>query len=174
MSGGLGSGFFVRPDVVMTNYHVVKELQFVEMRMYGGQETFGKVLAKDVRLDLALVKVQSRGKPVEFYDHNQLELGSTVEVIGHPQGLEFSITRGIVNAVRNMDAPIIKTSKKVLQVQIDAAINSGNSGGPVFLKDKVVSVVSWSRIGTGVESLNFTIHYAEAVRFMKEALGEGS
>lgn len=172
--GALGTGFFVKPDVVMTNYHVVRELQFVEMRMYGGQETFGKVLAKDVRLDLALVKVQARGKPVEFYDQNELELGSTVEVIGHPRKFEFAITRGVVSAVRQMDAPNIKTSKKVLQVQIDAATSPGNSGGPVFFKNKVVSVVSWGRVDPGSENLNFTIHYAEAVRFIKEALGEGS
>ena len=70
-SGGLGSGFFVRPDVVMTNYHVVKELKFAEMKLHNGQETFGKVMAKDVRLDLALIKVQSRGKPVEFFRENK-------------------------------------------------------------------------------------------------------
>ena len=99
-SGGLGSGFFVRPDVVMTNYHVVKELKFAEMKLYDGQETFGKIMAKDVRLDLALIKVQSRGKPVRFYRENKLPLGSTVEVIGHPHRYEFAITRGVVSAVR--------------------------------------------------------------------------
>ena len=50
------------PDVVLTNWHVVKETKFVEMKTYDGQETFGKVIAKDVRIDLALIKVQSRGQ----------------------------------------------------------------------------------------------------------------
>ena len=158
-SGGLGSGFFVRPDVVMTNYHVVKELKFAEMKLYDGQETFGKIMAKDVRLDLALIKVQSRGKPVRFYRENKLPLGSTVEVIGHPHRYEFAITRGVVSAVRKLRDVNIKSAKKVMFVQIDAATSPGNSGGPVFLKDRVVSVVSWGNNLPGAENLNFTIHY---------------
>ena len=172
--GGLGSGFFVHPDVVMTNYHVVGENDFVEMKLYDGQETFGKVIARDVRLDLALIKVQARGKPVEFYSKREVELGSTIEVIGHPKRLEFSITRGIISAMREMRPVNIKTDRAVLHVQIDAATNPGNSGGPVFLKDKVVSVVSWGLVGEGTENLNFTIHYSEAVRFLEESLGSMS
>ena len=57
--GSLGSGFFVKPDVVLTNWHVVEEFKYVEMKMYDGQETFGRVLGKDVRLDLALVKFKA-------------------------------------------------------------------------------------------------------------------
>lgn len=171
LDGSLGTGFFVQPDVVMTNHHVVDETEFAEMKMYGGQETFGKVIARDVRLDLALIKVQARGKPVEFYTGNKLDLGSTVEVIGHPRRLEYAITRGVVSAVRMMKSPNISSSKKFLQVQIDAATSPGNSGGPVFLKDRVVGVVSWGRVDRGSENLNFTIHYSEAVRFLKETLG---
>lgn len=172
--GGLGSGFFVRPDVVMTNYHVVEEGQFAEMKVYGGQETFGKVIARDVRLDLALLRVQSRGKPAQFYDKNLLDLGSTVEVIGHPRRFEFAITRGVVSAVRELPAPNISGGKPVRQVQIDAATSPGNSGGPVFLKDRVVGVVSWGRSDPGSENLNFTIHYAEALQFIRDSLGSGS
>ena len=173
-SGGLGSGFFVRPDVVMTNYHVVKELKFAEMKLHDGRETFGKVMAKDVRLDLALIKVQSRGKPVEFFRENKLPLGSTVEVIGHPHRYEFAITRGIISAVRKMRDINIKSGKKVMFVQIDAPTSPGNSGGPVFLKDRVVSVVSFGNNLPGAENLNFTIHYSEALQFLEEALGTGS
>ena len=173
-ASGMGSGFFVRPDVVMTNYHVVEEFKFVEMKMYGGQETFGKIIAKDVRLDLALIRVQARGKPVEFYDRNNLELGSTVEVIGHPKGLEFSITRGVVSAVRKKRSANIKSEKKVLSVQIDAPISKGNSGGPVFLKERVVSVVSFMLVGKGVQNLNFTVHHAEAQRFLEDSLNPPS
>ncbi|MCG8512305.1 MAG: S1C family serine protease [Rhodospirillales bacterium] len=171
---GVGTGFFVRPDVVMTNHHVVDEAQFVEMKMYGGQETFGKVVARDIRLDLALIKVQARGKPVEFYSENRIELGSTVEVIGHPRKLEYAVTRGIISAVRMMKSPNIDSSKKFLQIQIDAATSPGNSGGPVFLKDKVAGVVSWGRVDPGSENLNFTIHYSEASRFLEETLGLSS
>ena len=88
--GGLGSGFYVRDDLVMTNYHVIEGTKYVELRMFNGQETFGKVLEYDIRLDLALVKIQARGQPVAFFESNVLPLGRTVEAIGHPEGLEFS------------------------------------------------------------------------------------
>lgn len=166
----LGSGFFVRPDVVMTNYHVVEEFKFVEMKMHGGAETFGKVQARDVRLDLALIKVQTRGPPVAFHDGNRLELGATVNVIGHPKGLEFSITRGVISAVREKSSVNIPSRKKVLVVQIDAPISPGNSGGPVFLGDRVVAVVSSGLVGTAIQNLNFTVHHSEAQRFLEDSL----
>ena len=96
----LGSGFFIKDDIVLTNWHVVENIGFVEMKTYDGQETFGKVIAKDVRVDLALVKVQTRGKPVSFYNNKTIGLGETVEAIGHPKRLEFSITRGVISAIR--------------------------------------------------------------------------
>lgn len=173
--GGLGSGFFVRPDVVMTNYHVVDEGDYAELKMHDEQETFGKVIARDAVLDLALIKVQTRGKPVRFFDRNKIDLGSTVEVIGHPQGYEFSITRGVVSAVRKEKSVNLQgTGSDVLQVQIDAATSPGNSGGPVFMKDYVISVVSWGRVDRGSENLNFTIHHSEAERFLRDNLGGGS
>jgi len=168
---GLGTGFFVRPDIVMTNYHVVDENEFVELKMHDEQETFGKVIARDAVLDLALVKVQSRGKPVRFYNKNKIELGSTVEVIGHPKGYEFSITRGVVSAIRREKSANLNAGSDVLFVQVDAAISNGNSGGPVFLEDYVISVVSWIRVDQGSQNLNFSIHHSEAQRFLTENLG---
>jgi len=169
--GGLGSGFFVKPDVVMTNYHVVEEGEFTNLKMHDGQETFGKVIARDAGIDLALIKVQSRGKPVRFFNQNKIELGSTVEVIGHPRRYEFSITRGVVSAIRDAKSTNLRAGPNVLHVQIDAATSPGNSGGPVFLKDYVISVVSWGRVDRGSENLNFTIHHSEAQRFLRESLG---
>ncbi|MEO5337907.1 MAG: S1C family serine protease [Magnetospirillum sp. WYHS-4] len=177
--GGLGSGFFVTPDVVMTNYHVVKEMQFAEMKLYDGQESFGKIFAKDVRLDLALVKVQSRGKPVKLYSGSEIDLGTTVEAIGHPRGFEFSITRGVVSAVRkgsgndfkgNKPSHQMVGGKDVLYLQIDAPISPGNSGGPLFLGDKVVGVNTWGR--TDAQNLNFAVHYSEVAGFLREYMPE--
>lgn len=169
--GGLGSGFFVRPDIVMTNYHVVEESEFVELKMHDEQETFGKVIARDAVTDLALIRTQSRGKPARFFDKNKIELGSTVEVIGHPRGYEFSITRGVVSAIRKDKSVNLSGGSEVLFVQIDAATSPGNSGGPVFLEDYVVSVVSWGRVDRGSENLNFTVHHSLAEDFLRESLG---
>lgn len=166
--GALGTGFFVTPDLVMTNYHVVEGVKFVEMKLYNGTETFGKVVKSDVRLDLALVKVQTRGAPVKFFEGNTLDLGSTVEAIGHPKGLTFTITRGVVSAVRKKKSVFAVGGKDVMFVQTDAAINPGNSGGPLFLNEKVIAVNN-NKLAGGSEGLGFSIHYSEVAEFMKES-----
>lgn len=164
----MGSGFFVSPDVVMTNHHVVEGSQYVELKLHGGQETFGRVIATDPHRDLAMVRVQARGKPVRFYGKNTIELGSTIDVIGHPRKLEFSITRGVVSAVRPHKSINIPGARDVLAVQTDAAASPGNSGGPWFLRDEVVAVTSWGRVDKGSQNLNFGVHYSEAIQFMRE------
>jgi len=166
--GALGTGFFVSPDLVMTNYHVIEGVKFVEMKLFNGMETFGKVVKSDVRLDLALVKVQTRGTPVKFFEGNTLDLGSTIEAIGHPKGLTFTITRGVVSAVRKKQSVFAVGGKEVMFVQTDAAINPGNSGGPLFLNEKVIGVNNNKLVG-GNEGLGFAIHYSEVAEFMKES-----
>jgi serine protease Do len=77
-----------------------------------------------------MVRVQARGKPVRFYAKNTIELGSTIDVIGHPRKLEFLITRGVGSAVRPHKSINIPGARDVLAVQTDAAASPGNSGGP--------------------------------------------
>jgi len=172
--GSLGSGFFVTPDVVMTNWHVVGEHRFVEMKMYDGRETFGTVLGKDARLDIALVRVQDRGRPVAFYTGRTIDLGQDVEAIGHPRRQEFSVTRGIISAVRK--AYSINMPKgsgdKVLYIQTDTPINPGNSGGPLFLGQRVVGMNTWGYVPGFADGLNFSVHYSELMNFMNEHLPE--
>jgi len=125
-----------------------------------------------VRLDLALIKVQSRGRPVRFYTDKTIDLGKTVEAIGHPRGLEFSITRGVVSAVRQR--PGINLSggggKDVLYIQTDVPINPGNSGGPLFLGDRVIGVNAFGARKDTAEGLNFAVHYSEVLEFLREHL----
>lgn len=166
--GAMGTGFFVTPDLVLTNYHVIEGAQFIEMKLYNGMETFGKVVKTDVRLDLALIRVQTRGVPVNFFQGNTLDLGATVDAIGHPKGLTFTITRGIVSAVRRRPSVFGVGGKEVLFVQTDTAINPGNSGGPLFIGDKVVGVNN-NKIVAGSEGLGFSVHYSEVREFLKES-----
>lgn len=166
--GAMGTGFFVAPDLILTNYHVIEGAQFLEMKLYNGLETFGKVVKTDVRLDLALVRVQTRGTPVNFFQGNTLDLGATVDAIGHPKGLTFTITRGIVSAVRKRPSVFGVGGKDVLFVQTDTAINPGNSGGPLFIGDKVVGVNN-NKIVAGSEGLGFSVHYSEVKEFLKES-----
>ncbi|MBL6936052.1 MAG: trypsin-like peptidase domain-containing protein [Alphaproteobacteria bacterium] len=170
--GGLGTGFYVRPDVVLTNWHVVEGSKFVEMELFDDQETFGKVINTDVRLDLALVKVQNRGKPVTFYEKKSLPLGTSLDAIGHPNRHEFSITRGVLSSVRKVANINIPGGDKVLYIQTDTPISKGNSGGPLFFKNQVVGVNTFkSNVTDGYENLNFSVHYSEVKNFIKESLG---
>jgi S1-C subfamily serine protease len=173
----LGSGFYVTGDLVLTNFHVIDGTQFVEIKLFSGLETTGKVIASDPRLDLALVKVGMRGQPVTLYAERTLPLGAEVELIGHPKGLEFSITRGVVSALRELESPNVPGGKKVRFIQTDAAINGGNSGGPMFLGDRVVGVNTLKTVGVEFEGLNFAVHYGEVLEFLARngvAPGTGS
>ncbi|MGE4422745.1 MAG: S1C family serine protease [Pseudodesulfovibrio sp.] len=167
-SDGLGSGFYVTDDVVLTNYHVVEEQKFIEMKRFDKVETFGKVIGKDVRLDLALIKVQDRGRPVRFYRKKNVQIGETVEAIGHPEGLEFTLSRGVISTVRKAESANGVKGKPVLFIQTDTPINHGNSGGPLFLGNCVIGVNDWGLGKDYTEGLNFSIHYAEVCKFLDD------
>jgi len=166
--GKYGTGFYVADDLVLTNVHVIEGSQFAEMRLRNGQETFGKVIAKDIRLDLALIKTQLRGDPVTFFGGQNLPLGETVIAVGHPKGFEFSVTRGIISALREIDSTTAPGGKKILFVQTDAAINPGNSGGPLYLKDSVIGVNTQKLAAVNVQGLGFAVHYSEVLTFLRE------
>jgi S1-C subfamily serine protease len=101
----LGAGFFVAPDLILTNYHVVEGIKLAEIRLRNGKQTVGRIIKHDVGLDLAIVKVTEKGSPAIFYGL-PIAAGSTVEAVGHPRGLTFSISRGVVSAVRKMKNPL--------------------------------------------------------------------
>jgi serine protease Do len=164
--GKVGGGFFVSDDLVITNFHVIEGVKFVEMKMFNGQETFGKVIESDIRLDLALIKTQTRGNPVMFYDDQTLPLGETVEAIGHPSRLEFSITRGVISGLREIMSTYAPGGKPIRFIQTDAAINPGNSGGPLFMGSKVIGVNTQKVASIAVEGLGFAIHFSEIVDFL--------
>ncbi|WP_419780788.1 S1C family serine protease [Maridesulfovibrio sp.] len=166
---GTGSGFFVTDNIILTNYHVVERNDFVEIRMHNRMEAFGKVMAVDAYRDLALVKVNTHGKPVRFYTRNTLPAGVTLEAIGHPKSYFFSITRGVFSAYRRMPSYNLPSRGiDIRYIQTDAAINPGNSGGPLFYKNKVVGVNTWKRIDPDVDNLAFAVHYAEVMRFLDQ------
>ncbi|MGN7613470.1 S1C family serine protease [Magnetococcales bacterium HHB-1] len=181
----LGSGFYITPNVIMTNWHVVEEANYVELFHSDQQKSLGRVFARDVRLDIALIRTAQQGLPVQFYPHTRLKLGETVEALGHPVGYNFSVSRGVVSALRRLPSINLKKSywrrkekrsgggKDVLLIQTDAAINGGNSGGPLFLENWVIGMNTWSRVRQGdhlLHGLNFAVHYAELITFAKAHL----
>jgi hypothetical protein len=163
--GTMGAGFYVEPNAILTNYHVVEGASTIEVRNVDGKVFTGKVGKRDIGLDLALIQVQEQGAPVQFAN-SILKAGQTVEAIGHPQGFFFSISRGIVSAIREMKGVLAPGADKALLIQTDAAINSGNSGGPLFLGDRVVGVNTIKF--KGAQGLGFAVHYSEVLRFLSQ------
>ena len=168
--GGLGTGFYVQDDLILTNYHVIEGVKYLEIETHSGEESFGKLVDSDVRLDLALIKIQARGKPVTFFKGNEIEAGASVDAIGHPQGMTFSISRGVISSLREEESIFGTGGKPVLFIQTDAAINPGNSGGPLFNKDnQVIGVNSMGLAKDITEGLNFAIHYNEVQKFLNRS-----
>jgi serine protease Do len=139
----MGSGFIVHPDgYLVTNAHVVGSATTVEVRLATGRRLRGTVVGRDRRVDLALAKVDAGVKlPVlPLGDSNALRVGEMVLALGHPFGLEQTVSFGIVS---RKGAPLVAAAPGFDYVQTDAAVNPGNSGGPlVNVAGQVVGVNS--------------------------------
>jgi putative serine protease PepD len=141
-----GSGFVYDPaGHIVTNEHVVDGAQSVTVKFWNGQTFKAKVVGTDASTDLAVLKVSAPSSvlhPLSLGDSSAVQVGQPVVAIGSPFGLEESVTAGIVSALhREMTAPNNFTITD--SIQTDAAINHGNSGGPLLdLTGKVVGVTS--------------------------------
>ena len=161
---GLGSGFFISKDEILTNYHVVENALSISIIDKNKKRSSAVVIKKDLKRDLALLKTNISGKPVRFHE-GQLNQGDMVEALGHPEGRKFSLTKGWISAIRKEAGGYNATGEKnVLFIQTDAAINHGNSGGPLFYKDKVVGVNTQGLSNT--EGMNFAVHFSEVQKFL--------
>lgn len=127
---GQGSGFVVSPDgLILTNAHVVKDADTVTVKLTDHREFKAKVLGLDTTSDLAVLKIDAHGlTPVRIGNSDQLNVGDYVLAIGAPFGLEETATAGIVSA-KGRSLP---GDGAVPFIQTDAAVNPGNSGGPLF------------------------------------------
>ncbi len=135
----LGSGFVYDQDGhVVTSSHVVENMSEVMVTMNDGTVVTGKVLGKDPKTDLAVIKIEKENlSPVVLGDSDQAEIGDPVLAVGNPFGLGNTVTAGIISA-RSRD---IQVGPYDDFIQTDAAINRGNSGGPLFDADgKMIGV----------------------------------
>src|SRR6266705_2811823 len=137
-----GSGFLIRQDgYLITNEHVVADADFIQVKLADGRRFEGKLVGRDERVDLALVKIEATGLPVAALgDSNRLRVGEFVLALGHPFGLEQTVSFGIVS---RKGAPLQVATPGFDFIQTDAAVNPGNSGGPlVNMAGEVVGVNS--------------------------------
>ncbi len=153
----LGSGFIISADgYILTNAHVVDDADEINVRLIDKREFKAKVIGADKRTDVALIKIDAAGLPVvKFGDPNKLRVGEWVLAIGSPFGFDNTVTAGIVSG----KARSLPQENLVPFIQTDAAVNPGNSGGPLFnLRGEVVGINSqiYSRTG-GYMGLSFAI-----------------
>lgn len=132
-SSSLGSGFIIDASgIVVTNNHVIGDANDVEVILNDGTKMKAEIVGKDSKLDLAVLRVKPAASTkltaVKLGDSNKMRIGEWVLAIGNPFGLGGSVSAGIVSAInRNIDQGPYDS-----YIQTDAAINKGNSGGPLF------------------------------------------
>lgn len=129
--GALGSGFIIDASgLVLTNNHVVDGADRVTVQLSDGRELEGRVLGRDPKIDVAVVRIEGKGpfQAIRWGDSDHVRVGDSVFAVGSPFGLGNTVTSGIVSA-RGRE---IGAGPYDDFLQVDAAINSGNSGGPLF------------------------------------------
>ncbi len=159
---GLGSGVLIAPEgLVMTASHVVHVADAVAVELWDGQLIPARVVGSEPTADLALLQLEQvpeNLQPAPLGDSSQVEIGDEVFVVGAPYGVGRSLTAGHISAIRvQEDIPEELTPLRLFQT--DAAINRGNSGGPMFnMQGEVIGIVSsiLSQSG-GSEGLGFAV-----------------
>ena len=171
---GLGSGVIVDPKgVILTNYHVVEGADFVDVRLPDGRKFATQDVVGDKKTDLAIVRVRP-DKALPFLtlgDSAKMEVGDRVLAVGAPFGLTGSVTHGIISAKsRNLKLNMYEDF-----LQTDAAVNPGNSGGPlVSLDGKVIGINSVIKSrGGGFQGVGLAISSNLARMVMAQLLTDG-
>ena len=137
---GVGSGFIMSSDgYIVTNNHVVEDADKIKVKLANGKEYDGKIIGRDPKTDLALVKIDGASDlhALPLGNSDELKVGSWVVAVGSPFGLEQTVTAGIVSA----KGRVIGSGPYDNFIQTDASINPGNSGGPLInTKGEVVGI----------------------------------
>lgn len=147
-----GTGFFIDEDIIATNYHVIEshDRYGIKIKQATSSKEFnGRLLTFNGKRDLALIRVANlKSSPLDLA--KECRQGDEVIVIGNPEEFEFSVAKGIVSAIRPEEG--------VTYIQTDAAINHGNSGGPIINKDgKVVGIATMIIRRNHAEGLGFGV-----------------
>ena len=170
---GQGSGFIISSDgLILTNAHVVREAKQVTVKLSDRREFSAQVLGSDPATDIAVLKVDAKGLPTgQLGDPRQVQVGDPVLAIGSPYGFEQTATQGIVSAKgRSLPGDSV-----VPFIQTDAAVNPGNSGGPLFDgSGRVIGVNAqiYSQSG-GFQGLAFSIPIDVALKIKDQIVTTG-
>lgn len=164
-ASGQGSGVVVTSTGdILTSAHVVTDQDVVLVSTWGGSEFAGTVIAKDVESDLAVVRVTQTAtwKPIELEVAETTPVGSKVFVIGHPVGLGWTVSQGIISAERRA-----KEIAPTARIQTDAAVSPGNSGGALLAEDgHLLGIIRSKLVGQGIENVSFAVPLADVQVFL--------
>lgn len=147
-----GTGFFISDKgYLITNYHVVEGASAAGVFTYDGENHRVSLIGYNEDMDLALLKINSTYPELELGNSEDINIGEKVVAIGNPLGLQFSVSEGIVSAI---DRP--GPNGEEVYIQTDAALNPGNSGGPLINKEGEAIGINNFKINSG-ESLGFAL-----------------
>lgn len=175
-----GTGFIVSENgYIVTNYHVIEYAytggQDLTVMLHDGTRYSASIVGVEDSNDIAVLKIDAANlSPADLGDSDSLTVGDTVYAVGNPLGdLDFSMSTGHVSALDR----VIKTDENVDSInmfQIDAAVNSGNSGGPVYnTRGEVIGVVTAKYSDTGVEGIGFAIPINDAASIAQDLITNG-
>lgn len=172
-----GTGIIMSEDgYIITNNHVIKNADVITITLMDGTNYEAKLVGGDARSDLAVVKIDAKGlTPAEFGDSDALRVGELAVAIGNPLGLELmgTVTDGIISAI-NRD--VVVEERTMTLIQTNAAINAGNSGGPLINKYGQVIGINTLKMQdyyTNVEGLGFAIPTNTAKDIIDELIAYG-
>ena len=174
-SYAVGSGFIVdKAGYIMTNFHVVEDSSRITVKLQGGEEYAAKIIGTDEETDLAVLKIEA-GKDlpsVKLGDSDATQVGDWVLAIGSPFGLAQTVTAGIISQTRR-ETPFTTSFQRFIQT--DAAINRGNSGGPLInMNGEVVGINSQIATTTGdYNGIGFALPSNEASSVYRQILQTG-
>ena len=172
---GLGSGVILDTEGrILTNNHVVENTDSITVHFFDGTTKSAKIVGTDPFTDLAIIRVDGPigGPPARFGDSNSMRVGDWVVAIGSPEGLEWTVTMGIISAKHRGSVGDAEPTGLEDYIQTDAAINPGNSGGPLLnLDGEVIGInsVILSQANGGSEGLGFAIP-ASMIKTIAESL----
>ncbi|MEO7409738.1 MAG: Do family serine endopeptidase [Sphingomicrobium sp.] len=174
-SYAVGSGFIVdKSGYILTNYHVVDDASKITVRLQSGEEFSAKIVGFDEETDVAVLKVEAkRDLPfINLADSDQARIGDWVLAIGSPFGLAQTVTAGIVSQVQR-ETPYATLFQKFIQT--DAAINRGNSGGPLVNMDgDVIGINSQIATSTGdYNGIGFALPSNDAANVYRQIVQSG-
>ncbi len=179
-----GSGFIISPDgYILTNFHVIEDAAKggyeISVFTHDGSEYIASIVGFEADNDVAVLKIEAENlSAVSLGNSDNMAVGDSIYAVGNPLGeLEYTMTSGMVSAldrdISTYDSDT-GTYTSINMFQIDAAVNSGNSGGPVYdQRGQVIGIVTAKYSNTGVEGLGFAVPINDAVTIADDLINKG-